>query len=367
MRVGWLPDYPTPASGRPNDMVDAIRLVFEDAVEHRVLDRPIELVERAVLGLPNGSFRSVLRAYEGLVEDDCVVIFGPYVSENVVPLARHVESRAEVPIITLAGSEQCLGEWVFALNNGHMEEEPLMLAAVMRHDGRQRIGVAYETSLIGQDYLRAFRDACAREGLDIAVEVGIPQVQQDKAGAMRALHAEKPDALLHVGFGHGLWGMNDALTEIGWDPPRYTTTAFELAYINDAWMQNLAGWVGLDAYDERNAVGQAFFDRFEQRYGRRPTYYAACLGRDVATVIVGGISAARPLTGEGVRRGLESVKMVPAATGAPGTKLRFGRYTHQGFMGTEYLVARYVLPDASAHVFHGTCEGTLGPVEARLR
>ena len=103
---------------------------------------------------------------------------------------------------------------------------------------------------------------------------------------MRALQEEKPDALLHVGFGHGLWGMNAALAAIGWDPPRYTTTAFELAYINDEWMRTLAGWVGLDAYDERNAVGQAFLDRFEQRYGRRPTTYSACLGRDVGTVIL---------------------------------------------------------------------------------
>ena len=43
------------------------------------------------------------------------------------------------------------------------------------------------------------------------------------------LAADKPDAILHVGFGLGIPGMNDALREIGWLPPRYTTTAFEFA------------------------------------------------------------------------------------------------------------------------------------------
>jgi branched-chain amino acid transport system substrate-binding protein len=55
--------------------------------------------------------------------------------------------------------------------------------------------------------------------------------------------------------------------------------------------------------------------------------------------------------------------MVPAASGAPGTRMRFGRFIRQGWMGAEYLVARRVLPDASRTVFHGTIEGSLGPAE----
>jgi hypothetical protein len=51
--------------------------------------------------------------------------------------------------------------------------------------------------------------------------------------------------------------------------------------------------------------------------------------------------------------------MVPAATGAPGTRLRFGKYIRHGWMGSEFLVARRVLPDASGIVMHGTIEGLL--------
>ena len=68
--------------------------------------------------------------------------------------------------------------------------------------------------------------------------------------------------MFHVGFGLGLIGMNEALAAIRWDPPRYTTTAFEFAYTNEWWMQQLAGWIGLDSFDERNPVGKEFLDRF---------------------------------------------------------------------------------------------------------
>jgi hypothetical protein len=125
-----------------------------------------------------------------------------------------------------------------------------------------------------------------------------------------------------------------------------------MAHINAEWMRQLRGWIGLDSYDERNGVGQAFLDRFEARYGRRPEHSMPGLAYDVATVIVRGLASARPLTGEGVKRGIEQVKLIPSASGAPGTFLRFGEYIRQGWLGSDYLVARRVLPDGSGHVFH---------------
>jgi len=358
LKVGLLNDYPT-RSDVDDDTGDAIRLVLDEAVATGMIDRPVELVRRDAVGLPNGSYKAVERAFDELAAEGCLVVFGPYVSDNVVPLRTRVEQTAELAIITLSGSEDALGEWCFALNNGSMTEEPVMLAAVLRRDGHSRIAIAYESSLIGKDYLGFTQSAYAEAGLEVVATVAIPQVEAEKAAAVAALSAAAPDAVVHVGFGHGLWGFNDALAQAGWDPPRYTTTAFELAHVNQSWMRQLAGWVGLDSYDERNEVGQAFLDRFEARYGRRPGYFMPGLCHDVATVIARGLAGARPLTGAGVKDAMEKVKLVPAASGAPGTCLRFGRFIRQGWMGTDYLVARRVLPDASGHVFHAAPSDTM--------
>jgi ABC-type branched-subunit amino acid transport system substrate-binding protein len=355
IRVGVLVDYPT-RPGAPSDMLDAIRLVLDEAVADGRIDRPVELVERTVLGLPNGSYRVVRRAFDELVDEGCLVMFGPYVSENVVPLRSHVERVAEMPIITMAGSENALGEWCFALNNGSMPEEPVLLAAVIKRDGHRRIAIAHETSLIGRDYLGFAEPAYRDAGLEVVATVPIPQVETDKTSAVAALREAKPDAIVHVGMGHGLWGCNDAFRAADWDPPRYTTTAFEMAYISDEWMQQLVGWIGLDSFDERNEVGQAFLARFEQRYGRRRDYFIPCYGHDVGTVIAHALGGARPLTGEGVRDAIERIKLVPSASGAPGTCLRFGRYIRQGWMGTDYLVTRRALADGTV-AFHATASG----------
>lgn len=351
LKVGLLNDYPT-MGDTDNDTVNAIKLVIDEALAAARIDRPVELVRRNVVGLPNGTYAAVERAFDELVGEGCLAIFGPWISDNVVPLRPHVDETARTPIITLSGSEGALGEWCFALNNGSMAEEPVMLAAVMLGDNRSRIAIAYEASLIGKEYLSFAEKAYTAAGLTVVATMAIPQVEADKADVVDRLRATEPDALVHVGFGHGLWGFTDALLAAGWDPPRYTTTAFEMAHINAEWMRQLAGWIGLDSYDERNAVGQAFLDRFEARYGRRPGHSMPGLARDAATVIVRALAGARPLTGGGVKRAMEQVKLIPAASGAPGTFLRFGRFIRQGWLGSDYSVARRVLPDGSGHVFH---------------
>lgn len=226
-----------------------------------------------------------------------------------------------------------------------------MLAAVMLGDGRSRIAIAYEASLIGKEYLAFAEKAYSAAGLKIVTTAAIPRSKPTRQPSSPNFVPPTPTPS-YVGFGHGLWGFSDALEAAGWDPPRYTTTAFEMAHINAEWMRQLRGWIGLDSYDERNVVGQAFLDRFEARYGRRPTHSMPGLCHDVATVIARGLAAARPLTGEGVKEGIEQVKLVPSASGAPGTFLRFGRYIRQGWLGSDYLIARRILPDGSRHVFH---------------
>lgn len=356
-RIGLLIDYLDEDRGYDENLLPALQLVADEYLERGILERPVEFVIRAVQGLPKGSFRAVRDAFFELVEQDTLVIFGPWVSENGVALRSYVEGLGEVPIITMAASESMLGEWVFGLPAGSMEEEPIIMATVAALDGCRTVGLAFENSLIGREYLRTTREACRDVGLTIAAEVGIPQVECEKQTAVSVLAAHKPDAIMHVGFGLGIIGMNAALADIGWMPPRYTTTAFEFAATGSWWREQLAGWVGLDQYDERNQNGQAFLDRFERAYGRRPGYFFPLYSYDVGRLMMTALASARPLTGSGVKEALERIKMLPAATGAPGTRMGFGKFIRHGWVGSEFLVARRVLPDASASVLHATIEG----------
>ena len=86
-------------------------------------------------------------------------------SPRTVPrCARTWRSWPRSPASPWAATETMLGEWVFGLPAGSMEEEPIIMATVAALDGCRTVGIAFEDSLIGTEYLRTTRVACARRG-----------------------------------------------------------------------------------------------------------------------------------------------------------------------------------------------------------
>ncbi|MDT5137414.1 MAG: branched-chain amino acid transport system substrate-binding protein, partial [Mycobacterium sp.] len=239
------------------------------------------------------------------------------------------------------GTDDWLGEWTFAFPQGSMTDEPIFLADLIAKRGLAEIGVLVEQSLIGESYLKNLRSACRRKGIRIVAEVAIAQTAQDINAAVQTLHEAKAEAIVHLGFGFGIVFINPALETLGWDPPRFTTTAWQNAWVNPIMWNAFMGWTGIDQYDEANRVGQDFLDTYAKKYnGSRPEFCVTVVNRDVAATLVRAFTDAHPLSPRGVKEALERVKMVPAASGAPGTRVSFGKWTRRAWMGAGYLVAR---------------------------
>jgi ABC-type branched-subunit amino acid transport system substrate-binding protein len=343
IKFGYLMDFKLPDGYPEESRLDLTRpfdLVFERGREAGIIDRPVEIIYREVEGLPKGTIKAVIDAYGELVDEGCLAVFGPSITDNCVPTKEAIEERFKVPAVSVTGTDDWLGEWTFSLPQGSMTDEPMFWAQLIAKDGHKEVGALVEQSLVGDTYIRNFRKACANAGLRIVAEEWIPQTGQDISQAVRNLHAAKPDAIVHCGFGFGVVLINPILQELDWDPPRYMGTAFQNAWINDVMWQAIRGWTGVDQYDEANVVGQRFLDDFEATYGRRPEYCVPVVNHDLATALLQAFSEAHPLTPRAVKEALERVKMVPAAAGAPGTRVSFGKWTRRGWMGSGYLVAR---------------------------
>jgi len=348
IRIGVCFDFKLPGDypeEKRNDFNYPLELVFREAYESGLIDRPIEIVTREIEGLPKGSFKHVVDGFAELVEEGCVLVYGPFITDNSEPLREEIETRFKVPVISNTGSENFLGHWTFSLPQGSMADEPVLWAQMIARRGLSTVGIVQEQSLIGEHYVANFRKACKSYGLSIIAQEIIPQTAQDVRDAVVRLHEARPDALVHAGFGFGVLHVNPALKDLDWDPPRFMGTAFQNAWLSPALWDAILGWTGCDNYDEGNKVGQAFLDRYEAHHGRRPEYCVSVMNHDFANVIVQAIADARPLTPKGIRDAIERIKMLPAAGGAPGTRISFGNYLHRGWAGTSYLVARKLDPD----------------------
>src|ERR1035441_10578379 len=93
------------------DLTDSFQLVFEEGLEQGIIDRPVEIVYREVEGLPKGSVKAVIDAYGELVDEGCLAVFGPHITDNCVPTREAIEDRFKVPGISVTGTDDWLGEW----------------------------------------------------------------------------------------------------------------------------------------------------------------------------------------------------------------------------------------------------------------
>src|SRR5580698_6492601 len=164
IKLGYLFDFVLP-DGFPKemraDLTDSFQLVFEEGLEQGLIDRPIEIIFREVEGLPKGTVKAVIDAYGELVDEGCLAVFGPSITDNCVPTREAIEERFHVPAISVTGSEEWLGEWTFSLSMGSMTDEPIFWAHLLVKDGHREVGILIERSLVGESYVRNFRKACA--------------------------------------------------------------------------------------------------------------------------------------------------------------------------------------------------------------
>ena len=62
-----------------------------------MIDRPVQIVFREVEGLPKGTIKAVIDAYGELVDEGCLAVFGPHITDNCVPTREAIEERFHVP------------------------------------------------------------------------------------------------------------------------------------------------------------------------------------------------------------------------------------------------------------------------------
>lgn len=98
IKVGYLMDFTLPP-GFPEDLfasfTQTFDLIFEEAVAQGLMDRPVQMIYREVEGLPKGSVKAVIDAYGELVDEGCLVVFGPNITDNCVPLREAVQGARD--------------------------------------------------------------------------------------------------------------------------------------------------------------------------------------------------------------------------------------------------------------------------------
>jgi branched-chain amino acid transport system substrate-binding protein len=322
------------------DWIDSTILAIEDALNEGVYDRPVEIFTVDARGLPRENYRKVRAGYLKLVEEGCVVIAGPMISDNAVNL-RDLINETGVACLAWTGAVRYFGEYCFTVANGDIPSESTMGANWCRQNGYTKVGFFWERGSSGEDYANYFRVASQNAGVEVLREVSLgpnPRNFQESVAAMREAGAE---AIVYMGYGYSTFNFAKAFKALDWDPPRFMGTAFMFYSNSNAWAEGLEGWHGVDQLGEdgTNPNYEAMLERFNKRFGRISRNVVVALSYDTARAAILGIANASIAIPAEVKLGLERIKWMPCTNGGPATYLTFAAYDHRGYKG-DFLTIR---------------------------
>ena len=331
----------------------AVQFALTEAYQTGLIDRRAEIVNHEHAGQPWGDGMVCRKAYLELVkEHDVMAVAGPMSTDNSLAILDLVEER-RVSAITICGTQEYVGRYAFNLSNGNLADEPAYMAAWLKSRGHARVAVLRDyPSRIGLEYHRFFEYAVQQFGLDI---IGVGNVfpnptEESLTDVMARLKATAPDALVYLGFGETTALLNRCLANNNWDPERIMCSAFVQATYNEPFAHAIDGWHGIDQYDERNTRFREMLVRYEGATGKALVPNSATsTGYDIGWCIAIALSRMEIATPEAVAEALETIRMLPATTGGPGTYITFGPHDHRGFKGLDYLNVR-VSRDGQSHL-----------------
>ncbi len=329
--IGILDD--SPDGMRPEQLELVTRLALESVAGR--LPRPVEWKIERVDGPPYGTAKSLEDGYARLVEAGVLAILGPAMGDGAtvaVPLA----DRAQMPTLNYAGTERGRSDWMFHLQIGSHEDEPLWLARLLDDAGRRRVAMVYERAEIGARYGRFFEEASDILGLDIVSRIGVTPGGDDSASVLESIQRADPQAVVYLGLGLCHAPIADRLRGAGVSVPCLTNTCGLFGWADASAARGFDGWLYLDMISERNPHYMRLLERAGSKPGGGP---ALAFQYELYHLAMEALTRAPELTRAGLREGFERIKPLPSVLGEPGTYAGFGHYDRGALKGP-YLVLR---------------------------
>jgi ABC-type branched-subunit amino acid transport system substrate-binding protein len=309
---------------------------------------PVEIVTVDARGLPRENYLKARKGYQWLVDQGCVVVLGPMISDNSVNL-RDLVNETGVACIGWTGTTRFDGEYCFTVANGDIPTESVMGANWCKLNGYEKVGFFWELGSSGTDYRDWFLSEANNVGLEIVDTVPLSPNPVGMTESLRRMRDRGAQAIVYMGYGYSTFHFKRGFEALDWDPPRFMGTAFMFYSNTNEWAEGLEGWHGVDQLGEdgMNPNYDAMMERFEKRFQRVSRNVVVALGYDTARAAIHGIANATIAIPKEVKLGLEKIKWMPCTNGGPATYVSFAPYDHRGYKG-DFLVIR--------HLRGGKCE-----------
>jgi branched-chain amino acid transport system substrate-binding protein len=241
--------------------------------------------------------------------DEVALILGPYTSANANAVAKLAEQYKVPQVIPAAAKEEITRQgykYVFRVNGPAHQYAQSLMDAALTFGKPKSIAFIYESTDFGNSVSAAGKAYAQKKGLQIVGEEAYQKGAADYRSTLTKLKAANPDLVFMVSYVADAILLMRQSREIGLKPQAFLgggagfdTAQFQSEKDISTNVFSVTQWT-----PESSKASTDFAERYKAKYGKKPTYHAACAY--AAMMIAGEVGAKAGGNREKIREALDS-------------------------------------------------------------
>ncbi len=305
VKIGFINSITGPEAPIGENLTNGADMAVEDLKKKGIT---VTLVKRDDTGKP----QAAMRAMEQLAMDNGVAaVVGPYSSASASAVAKLAEQYKVPQVIPSAAKEEITKQgykYVFRLNAPAHQYAQSLIDAALSFGKPKSIAFVYESTDFGNSVATAGKEYARKKGLRIVADEsydkgGVDYRWQARRARIKALN---PDLVFMVSYVADAVELMRQSREVGLKPQAFLgggagfdTTQFQEEKGISSFVFSVTQWTPV------GTPGAAdFFERYKAKYGKKPTYHAACAY--AATMIAAEVASNAAGDREKIRQALHS-------------------------------------------------------------
>ncbi len=275
VKVGFINSITGPQAPIGETMTNGLELALEDLKAKGV---NVQVIRQDDTGKPDKAISAIEQLATG---DEVSVVVGPYTSACAAAVAKQTEQYQVAQVVPAASKEDLtrLGyKWVFRVNApGHVYAKSLIDAATS-FGKPASIAFIYESTDFGSSLSKVGKEYAAKKGLKVVADEAYQSGSPDYRSTLTKVKAANPDLVFMISYVADAVLLMRQSREIGLKPQAflgggagYDHVNFEKEAAISTNVFSVTQWT-----PDSSPAAEDFAKRYQAKFGKRPTYHAAC-------------------------------------------------------------------------------------------
>jgi len=275
-------------------MTNGAELAIED-LKKRGID--VKVLRQDDGGKPDKAISAIEQLATG---DEVSIVVGPYTSACANAVAKQAEQYQVAQVIPAASKEDITRQgykWVFRVNAPGEVYARSLLDAALAFGKPRTVAFIYESTDFGASLSKVGKAYAAKAGLTVVADEAYQAGSPDYRSTLTKIKEKNPDLVFMVSYVADAILLMRQSREVGLTPQAFLgggagfdTVQFESEREVSTNVFSVTQWT-----PDANKASEEFAARYQARFGKRPTYHAACT---YVSMLVAAEAAAK---GEGDR------------------------------------------------------------------